>query len=250
MIEKEAVELMLLAGDPVPITDVVYMPPITLRAIRKVGWKIYNEYLHFATLNKESLAPLVEGGMDHISDWALVEMMSKMPSASHSFRDRFCAAFTFFFGCPVKYETEGHFFYIEVGTTITPMDDHMFLTLRSLVRKQVTPDGNDDISVSDSASAKTRAIMERQRKARVAVARAKQRQSTSDGGDSISFVGLISAYCAKNTSGINVLNVWDMTVYAFNIQINKLRIIEQYELDYHSLLAGSKNVDLKHWLVN
>lgn len=67
--------------------------------------------------------------------------------------------------------------------------------------------------------------------------------------DKIDFVTLVSSLSAKHPS-LNLLNVWDLTYYQFYDQLERLQLIQEYEISIQSLLAGadSKKVKLKHWI--
>ena len=47
-----------------------------------------------------------------------------------------------------------------------------------------------------------------------------------------------------------MLNVWDLTYYAFNDQFKRMQMKEEYENTYKSLLAGAdpKKVKIRYWI--
>lgn len=67
--------------------------------------------------------------------------------------------------------------------------------------------------------------------------------------DIITLADLVSAFCAKSTN-INIFNVWDLTYYQFQNQLQRIQIVEGYDISIRSLLAGadSKKIELKHWI--
>lgn len=77
----------------------------------------------------------------------------------------------------------------------------------------------------------------------------KVKEIRSKKNDKIDFVTLVSSLSAKHPS-INLLNVWDLTYYQFYDQLERLQLIQEYEISIQSLLAGadSKKVKLKHWI--
>lgn len=77
----------------------------------------------------------------------------------------------------------------------------------------------------------------------------KLRKENKDSGESLDLSDLISIVISKNY-GINFLNVWELTYYAFYSLFLRLQINEAYDIGVKSLLAGAKqeDVELKPWL--
>lgn len=55
---------------------------------------------------------------------------------------------------------------------------------------------------------------------------------------------------AAKANGLNLFNIWNLNYYAFNDQLQRLRMIEDYDIGIKSLMAGadSKKVKLKYWI--
>jgi hypothetical protein len=72
-------------------------------------------------------------------------------------------------------------------------------------------------------------------------------------GNSTSFGKMISKYCADNKNGINILNVWDMTIYQFYdqfMQHNHIRQSDIQDMVYANTVSYSdlKAYDSQLWL--
>jgi len=67
--------------------------------------------------------------------------------------------------------------------------------------------------------------------------------------DSLTLFDLISVL-ASNSNNLNILNIWDLSIFQFNDQFNRMQMIEEYEININSLLHGadSKKINLKHYL--
>ena len=65
----------------------------------------------------------------------------------------------------------------------------------------------------------------------------------------LSFVDLVASLAAKG-NGLNALNVWDLTYFAFNDQFKRMQYVEEYDNQLRALLAGAgkKGEKLKHWI--
>ena len=101
-----------------------------------------------------------------------------------------------------------------------------------------------DIQIEEentAADARAAQIMKKIKEGKKTVNKVKQ----SD----LSFTDLVASLAAKG-NGLNALNVWDLTYYAFNDQFKRMQWIEEYDNALRSLLAGAKkeSVHLVHWI--
>jgi hypothetical protein len=69
-------------------------------------------------------------------------------------------------------------------------------------------------------------------------------------GNNLELFDYIPFYCERNTSGINILNIWDMTIYQAQIQFNSLMSIENFDVGLKQVLVGvnPRDIDFKHYL--
>ena len=67
----------------------------------------------------------------------------------------------------------------------------------------------------------------------------------------LDFVDLVGSLAAKG-NGLNALNVWNLTYYAFNDQFKRMQAIEDYEQSLNALQQGAdpKKVKLEYWVKN
>lgn len=68
-------------------------------------------------------------------------------------------------------------------------------------------------------------------------------------GPGLSFTDLVASLAAKG-NGLNAINIWDLTYFAFNDQFKRMQWIEEYENAMKALMAGAKkeSVKLVHWI--
>jgi hypothetical protein len=93
-------------------------------------------------------------------------------------------------------------------------------------------------------SKKAKEIADLQREARETINRIKGKT-----GGTLNFSDLISAFCSYSKN-INILNVWEMTIFQFDNQFKRMQIVNDYEIGIQSLLHGadSKKVNIKHFI--
>ena len=67
----------------------------------------------------------------------------------------------------------------------------------------------------------------------------------------LSFLDLVASLAAKG-NGLNALNVWNLTYYAFNDQFKRMQAIEEYEQAMGAIQAGAdpKKIKVEHWIKN
>ncbi|GEM_PF-4741236 len=84
-------------------------------------------------------------------------------------------------------------------------------------------------------------LEERLRKKGVALAKNNENE--------ISLLDLVSSLCSCHNS-LNILNIWDLTLFQFQDQFQRTRLIEDFNIGIRSLLAGAKKeeVKLEHYI--
>ena len=62
-------------------------------------------------------------------------------------------------------------------------------------------------------------------------------QSLTKTDDDLKLGNMIKKYCTHNKVGINILNVWDMTYYQFNVMFSEYRTGRQ--MDFNDAMAAN-----------
>jgi len=103
-----------------------------------------------------------------------------------------------------------------------------------------------DVDDAEPADEETRALMEQMKSMREEVERRKRQQNDDGEGEGIDLPDIVSAVSAKSNS-INKLNIWDFTLYQIYDEYARLELIDSYDFSVKAMMAGAKDVDLKHW---
>lgn len=74
----------------------------------------------------------------------------------------------------------------------------------------------------------------------------KRNELEEDDDNLLDFHNILSSLASKSYS-INELNIMDLTVYQVYSKFKRLDILDKYEINIKSMLAGAKDVKLKHW---
>lgn len=92
----------------------------------------------------------------------------------------------------------------------------------------------------------TRKLVEHMEKMQREVERKKRQQQGDDDESDIDLSDIISAVSSKSNS-MNKLNIWDYTLYQIYDEYARLELIDNYDFGIRAMMAGAKDVQLKHW---
>lgn len=100
-------------------------------------------------------------------------------------------------------------------------------------------------SSPEGLEGKAREIWESLHRGRQQLSKAK----SVSGDSSLSFLDLVASFAAKG-NGLNALNVWDMTYYAFQDQFQRMQWIEDYANGMNAVVHGAdpKKVKIENWM--
>lgn len=96
------------------------------------------------------------------------------------------------------------------------------------------------------ADEEARKLQEQMKSLREEVEKKKRQQQEDDEEDDVDIADIISAVSSKSNS-INKLNIWDFTLYQVYDEYARLELIDSYDFSIKAMMAGAKDVDLKHW---
>lgn len=104
----------------------------------------------------------------------------------------------------------------------------------------------DDFNPADDEARKFKEKMERLKKEREKAKKKKGEDDSVDDGGDIDFFDILDSISSMSNS-INELNVLDLTVYQVYRKFKRMQIIDQYDISIKSILAGGKDVKIRHW---
>lgn len=108
-----------------------------------------------------------------------------------------------------------------------------------------------DIELRDDDTEQVRALklkmLEGRRKA--AEAKAKERNRGNKKDSDVKMSDLIASLCI-GANGLNLLNIWDLTYYAFQDQLKRMSWKEEFNINTRAAMAGAKikKDKLTHWI--
>ena len=123
------------------------------------------------------------------------------------------------------------------------INEEIFNAICAVVEKQnMVQESSEEERMNNPSDAKAAQIIKKIKEGRKI--REKQKKESD-----LDFVDLVASLAAKG-NGLNALNVWNLTYYAFNDQFKRMQAIEEYESAKASILAGAdpKKVKMDYWM--
>ena len=236
-------------GSPVFIDDICAIYPATLGEIVDVGYENFQQYLGILTATKPT--EIKEDSelnelLKTISDFQYLLLMVSMDVKVNSLVK---AAFRFFTHSQATFNLDPPSIIIGPVEEKHILEEQQFYDFRSVLKCMYFLESadeeiiiyEDDDPMTKSIKLKMRADLEKVRRAKAAkAAREKSDLKMSD---------LIGSM-AINDCGLNIINIWDMTYYAFHDQLKRMGWRDQFNINQKAALAGAKidKSQLKHWM--
>ncbi|GIP32610.1 hypothetical protein [Paenibacillus sp. J2TS4] len=235
-INHEEIKLKTLANLPTAIAG-IRITPLSLHEIIQHGYTRYNLYLSALTLHKEHLIhpDYVHQLPDHIG---VLEIIASHPDReiSHAFFD----GLKFFLQTDQVVYDNGLFVN---DIRISPAELEQLIQVIKIQNCLLTPEDDDFNPINERAQKIKQKMLDNKRKIQ------ELKKSSGDAAESLTFSDLISIVCA-HANGIHIHNVFELNMFQFNNQFNRMKMLDEYEVNIQALLHGadSKQIQLKHWM--
>lgn len=227
-------ELRMFRGKPIDTSFGLSIYPLTVGDIEEIGYEEYSKYLLTLCAEKR--------------DYINVDLSDEI-TAFDIFKYNFMNGYD-----SVKYDISKSINIFLKSEMICDSDDNLFLEqdsetyflgisefieIQKILREQNsfhTDKEFDGVLANKKAEEIQRKIM-------------KGRASLINKKGEVLFSDLVSVLAAKG-NGINVFNVYNLSIYAFHEQFARIQMIENYHLSVKSLLAGADKdkVKLQHYV--
>ena len=235
----------LFIGIPIEIPDTctVYSP--TLRQIAEIGAKNFYNYLNLLTLEKEDIdAFFKEQGIETegITPFQFTLLNAHNDS---EYLNNLEKAFKLFLHEETIYVLEEN-----EAIILGDLKDNRIINsekfdiICNVIKKANSVEKpSSEQRMDNPSNAKAAEIIRKIKEGR----EFKEKNSNND----LSFLDLVASLAAKG-NGLNALNVWDLTYYAFNDQFKRMQAIEEYTQAIGAIQAGAdpKKIKLEPWIRN
>lgn len=230
-------ELQLLRGIPISLDNICKLYPLTLDEISVIGNKEFNKILGYILMEDRNIE-LNEGLMVTSFEYMLLLSLKKMDEGIEFLN--YIEMITKEKLTPYLDEESGFFYFGELSEN-RHLDATEFKKFKDIIKKQYFLDKEEDKKPFNPASERVRQLQEQFNKVKAQISK-NNNESGLDLGDIIS---IVSAY----TPNLNILNVWELTVYQLYHLYMRLITKDIYESEFQKYLQGEdpKKLKLEHW---
>jgi hypothetical protein len=227
MMNMEDIELKLLAGMPIEIPDCghIYMPKV--REIIQLGESKYNEYLSLLLMDRLNLTE------DLGEQFSNFDIVFSNCYNNHEFKTLFLDAVNFIFKkkalmCDVMSSSEA-FFYFEDGV----IDRHNFNSIQEIVRigNCISKTVREEYNFANDQAKK---FMDDVNSFRNSFAYKKK--------DEMTIHSMLNGMAWK-AENINILNIFELTMYQFRLGFIALNVIGNYQYTQNCISSGTLDAE-------
>lgn len=226
-------EMELLKGKPIDL-GVCKVYPLTLNEIVDMTEEKYNQALSLITFNKNRLQ-INDEELNKLTDY---EILLAYCYHQSDFRELFFESVETFLKEPIHLHELG-FFYLGDLEEQRIIDENVLKQIQEVIRKQnfLSTEKTEFKPANDKAAE----LIEKIKKVKEKLAK-QNRDNELNLSDIVSIVACYS-------DGINMFNVWDLTIYQLYITYMRLIMWDEYHTKYILLphVTDSTSLDLKHW---
>jgi hypothetical protein len=227
-------KIRLLAGLPIKLYN-VDLYPLTLRDVAIMGYEEYYTKIYYLTAEPKDFNLSKDIDIDSITIFDII--LSNMYYSDEKHREDIINMLETVFRQKVMFAYCKSCFYIGDIKNNNIINKDNYIELKKALKLQNgIKDKKEEFKCANSKAEEIRQKI------------LKGRQKLNKNIEP-TFEDLVSALASKG-NGLNILNIWDLTVYQFYNQLIRTQMIEDYNINIKSLLAGAKkeDVNLKYYI--
>jgi hypothetical protein len=227
-------ELKLLHGSPIELSNIGFIYPLTLREISDIGEIQYNKLIFSATFKRDDLIIKNHKLTPFETIWVYCYQ-------DNLFREMFYSAIKTFMKEEIRLHENGFFYFGKIEENKI-FDEEKYNEFSLIVKKQnFIKDHQEEKEEFNPHDERARELIEKLKYYRQKV-KEKNQENGLNLSDIISIV-------AAHSGNLNIFTVWDLTVYQLYTLYLRLMMKENYESQFYLLphVSDSKSLDLKHW---
>ena len=236
-------------GAPIFIDDICAIYPPTLGEIVNLGYNNFQQYLSILTATKPSDIKTdkeLEALIENLTDFQFILFISSIdPKVNTQLK----AAIKFFTREDSMVTLEPPKLYIGPLAEQHAFEEKSFYDFQRIIKRMCfLEQEGEEIIIYDDDLPQVKSMKLKMRESREKVRRAKERQNQGKESD-MRLSDLIGSMTI-NDCGLNIINIWDMTYYAFHDQLKRMGWRDQFNINQKAALAGAKinKSQLKHWM--
>ena len=232
--------LKFLRGSPVFLEDICAIFPATLGQIADEGYDNFQQYLGLVTMEKPLLKKKEDTEliqlMESLTDFQYVLMMTSLDAHLNTQMKK---AFKFFTHENIMFSLDPPQIVIGPIEEKHLLTEEKFYDFQRIIKRMyfIEQEGEEIIIYKDDSLA-TKKIKMQMRANREKVRKAKAKKAAQEKSD-LKLSDLIGSITI-NDCNLNILNIWDVTYYAFHDQLKRMGWRDQFDINNRAALAGAK----------
>lgn len=242
--------LKFLRGSPVLLEDICAIYPATLGEIVDLGYDKFQQYLSVITTTKPATKYDEDNEltqlMNSLTDFQYILLMSTLDVQINTLLK---ASFQFFTHETIMISLDPPSIIVGPAEEKHILTEDKFYDLQQIIKRMyfLEQEGEEIIIYQDD-DPRVRALKQKMRENREKVRRAKANKAAREKTD-MKLSDLIGSITI-NDCGLNIVNIWDVTYYAFHDQLKRMGWRDQFNINQKAALAGAKinKSQLKHWM--
>ena len=237
-------------GSPVWLEDICPIYPATLGEIVDIGYDNFQQYLSVLTITKPTEVKDNQELQQIIATITDFQYLLLVTSVDPQLFELFLNGAKFFLHADnVRFSLEPAQIVLFYGEEEKVLDEEHFYELQRILRRMYfLEQEGEEIIISPDDDPMTRHIKMQMRANREKVRKAKAAKAAREKSD-LKLSDLIGSMTI-NDCGLNMVNIWDITYYAFHDQLKRMGWRDQFNINQKAALAGAKinKSQLKHWM--
>jgi hypothetical protein len=241
----------LLRGKDIKIDKIGVLKPIIIDEIVDMGETNYYKYLNNLCFDIDDLQ-VTEIERKRLVDDKVTTFQIIVSACFHDIKhlQLIIKALKFFFKDDICFLRSHGIFFLGDFTEQRFISSDNYEEIKNIIKVQNGISGDDvlDENITD-IDERTKMLLEKQKEIRKKLAKAKAKKDGDDEFEPLTFADLISIMCA-NANGVNHENIWNMNIYMFQNQFQRMKLINDYDISIRSILAGAnpEKIDMKHFI--
>lgn len=242
--EELDLKLKLLGGLPIVARMYGSISPLTVKEVLSFGYTEYLKCLNLVCLEKRDFFKDVSD--EELKDLSMLEFF--IHSKDSQIISQLEESLSLFLGGESYVDTEELCVYIKKNEKdVRVVNGSNYEEIVEVLKWQnYIKHFKEDTKQEAPMDEKARAFKEKVQALNKKVNDIKKKRQSLNNEDSLDFYDIISSLSSKSYS-INELNIIDLTIYQVYSKFKRLDILDKYEINIKSMLAGAKDIQLKHW---
>jgi hypothetical protein len=238
-------ELSYLRGIPIPVASDIFVHPITLAEVEEIGIQNYYSFINCLCIKKETLLKMYQLSSEEYLYYKQIDeftILMSFAKALDDFRLMISNSLSFFLKAEVDFSFEHDLFSVFINENEVNINSSIFEKIKSTVLKLNFMNNSEDESKKFSpANEKAKQLKEKMDKLKQKI----QKQNSEDGLELKDIVSIVATY----SNDINILTVWDLTVYQLYESYMRILLWDEYHTTHFHLpnMDEQARKNLKHW---